>query len=141
MPYTSGTTGQPKGCMHTHRSLMSTLVGGVQWFQRTQDSVFLTVLPLFHVTGLVGSMNGPLYAGSTIVVLPRWDRDTAALCMQRYRINTWQAITTMLVDFLSNPKLGDYDLSSVRFGVTHSSERPSARANVFFPVPCGPVRR
>ena len=39
MPYTSGTTGQPKGCMHTHRSVMSTLVGGVQWFGRTQDAV------------------------------------------------------------------------------------------------------
>ena len=87
MPYTSGTTGHPKGCMHTHRSVMSTLVGGVNWFQRTQDAVFLTVLPLFHVTGMAGSMNGPLYAGATIVVLPRWDRDTAALCVQRYRIN------------------------------------------------------
>ena len=114
MPYTSGTTGQPKGCMHTHRSLMSTLVGGVQWFQRTQDAVYLSVLPLFHVTGLVGSMCGPLYAGATIVLLPRWDRDTAAACVQRYRVDTWQAITTMLVDFLSNPQLADHDLSSLR---------------------------
>ena len=114
MPYTSGTTGHPKGCMHTHRSLMSTLVGGVQWFQRTQDAVFLSVLPLFHVTGLVGSLHGPMYAGATIVLLPRWDRDTAALCMQRYRVNTWQAITTMLVDFLSNPALAEHDLSSLR---------------------------
>ncbi len=114
MPYTSGTTGQPKGCMHTHRSLMSSLVGGAQWFQRTQDAVFLSVLPYFHVTGLVGSLNGPLFVGATIVVLPRWDRDTAALLMQRYRVNTWQAITTMVIDFLSNPRLPDYDLASLR---------------------------
>jgi len=64
--------------------------------------------------GLVGSLHGPLYAGATIVVLPRWDRDTAALCMQRYQVNTWQAITTMVVDFLSNPRLADYDLSSLQ---------------------------
>jgi fatty-acyl-CoA synthase len=128
MPYTSGTTGHPKGCMHTHRSVMSTLVGGVHWFQRTQDSVFLTVLPLFHVTGLSGSMNGPLYAGGTIVVLPRWDRDTAALCVQRYRINTFQAITTMLVDFLSNPKLGDFDLSSLRVVRGGGAAMPAAVA-------------
>ena len=114
MPYTSGTTGHPKGCMHTHRSLMSTLVGGIHWFQRTQDSVFLSVLPFFHVTGLVGSLHGPLYAGATVVVLPRWDRDTAAQCMQRHRVNTWQAITTMVVDFLANPRLGEYDLTSLR---------------------------
>jgi fatty-acyl-CoA synthase len=128
MPYTSGTTGHPKGCMHTHRSVMSTLVGGVDWFQRTQDSVFLTVLPLFHVTGLSGSMNGPLYAGGTIVVLPRWDRDTAALCVQRYRINTFQAITTMLVDFLSNPRLGEYDLSSLRVVRGGGAAMPAAVA-------------
>lgn len=114
MPYTSGTTGQPKGCMHTHRSAMSTLVGGVQWFHRTQDSVYLSVLPFFHVTGMSGSMNGPLYAGATIVILSRWDRDVAAQCIQRHRIGIWQAISTMVVDFLSNPRLGDYDLSSLQ---------------------------
>ena len=114
MPYTSGTTGNPKGCMHTHRSVMSTLVGGVQWFGRTQDAVYLSVLPFFHVTGLAGSMNGPIYAGATIVVLPRWDRDAAAALMQRYRVTVWQVISTMMIDFLSNPKLADYDLSSLQ---------------------------
>ncbi|MBX3619667.1 MAG: long-chain fatty acid--CoA ligase [Rhizobacter sp.] len=114
MPYTSGTTGHPKGCMHTHRSTMSTLVGGVQWFSRTQDAVFLSVLPFFHVTGMAGSMNGPMYAGGTIVILPRWDRDAAAALMQRYKVTVWQVISTMMIDFLSNPKLGDYDLSSLQ---------------------------
>lgn len=114
MPYTSGTTGQPKGCMHTHRSVMSTLVGGVQWFSRTQDAVYLSVLPFFHVTGMAGSMNGPLFAGATIVILSRWDRDVAAQCIQRQRIGVWQAISTMVVDFLSNPRLGEYDLSSLQ---------------------------
>ena len=132
MPYTSGTTGAPKGCMHTHRSVMSTLVGGVQWFQRTQDSVFLTVLPLFHVTGMSGSMNGPLYAGATIVVLPRWERDTAALCMQRYRVDTFQAITTMLVDFLSNPRLAEYDLGSLRVVRGGGAAMPAAVAAKLF---------
>ena len=132
MPYTSGTTGHPKGCMHTHRSVMSTLVGGAEWFQRTQDSVFLTVLPLFHVTGLSGSLNGPLYVGGTLIVLPRWDRDTAALCMQRYKVNTFQSITTMLVDFLSNPKLSDYDLSSLRVVRGGGAAMPAAVAAKLF---------
>ena len=114
MPYTSGTTGHPKGCMHTHRSTMSTLVGGVHWFGRTQDAVFLSVLPYFHVTGMSGSMNGPMYVGATIVILPRWDREAAAALMQRYKVTVWQVISTMMIDFLSNPKLSQYDLSSLQ---------------------------
>jgi fatty-acyl-CoA synthase len=114
MPYTSGTTGSPKGCVHTHRSVMSTLVGGTTWFSRTQDAVYLAALPFFHVTGLSGSMNGPLYVGATLVVLPRWDRDAAAALMQRYRVTVWQAITAMVVDFVANPRLPAYDLSSLQ---------------------------
>ncbi|WP_322101956.1 long-chain fatty acid--CoA ligase [Paraburkholderia sp. J41] len=115
MPYTSGTTGKPKGCMHTHRSVMCTAVGGCNWFGSNQDAVQLSVLPLFHVTGMQGGMNSPLYNGSTVVLLPRWDRDAAARVIERYRINGWQAISTMVVDFLSNPRVGEYDLSSLKW--------------------------
>jgi len=113
MPYTSGTTGRPKGCMHTHRSVMSTLLGGCVWFGSAADGVHLSVLPFFHVTGMQGGMNSALFSGVTIVVMSRWDRDAAALCMQKYRISAWQSISTMMVDFLSNPRLGEYDLSSL----------------------------
>lgn len=74
----------------------------------------LTTLPLFHVTGMQNSMNGPLYAGSTIVLMTRWDRRTAAELIQRYRVTHWRSITTMAVDFLSDPDLADYDLSSLQ---------------------------
>ncbi|WP_051390910.1 long-chain fatty acid--CoA ligase [Paraburkholderia mimosarum] len=113
MPYTSGTTGKPKGCMHTHRSVMATAVGGCNWFASHQDAVQLSVLPLFHVTGMQGGMNSPLYNGSTVVLLPRWDRDAAARAIEHYRINGWQAISTMVVDFISNPRIREYDLSSL----------------------------
>ncbi|HEV2611313.1 MAG TPA: long-chain fatty acid--CoA ligase [Noviherbaspirillum sp.] len=113
MPYTSGTTGNPKGCMHTHRSVMYNAVAGVQWFGTTSDAVLLSVLPFFHVTGMQGSMNCPLYIGATIVLLPRWDREAAALCVERYKISGAQLISTMVVDFLSNPKVDQYDLSTM----------------------------
>ena len=114
MPFTSGTTGSPKGCMHTHGSVMATLVGAVVWNPASGDSVMLTTLPLFHVTGMQNSMNGPLYAGATIVVMTRWDRHTAAELIQRHGVTHWRNITTMAVDFLSAPELADYDLSSLK---------------------------
>ncbi len=114
MPYTSGTTGKPKGCMHTHSSVQATTVAYLYWRGAQDESVVLSALPMFHVTGMQAGMNAPIHTAATLVVLSRWDRDCAALQIQRARVTNWSAITTMLVDFLSNPKLKDYDLSSLR---------------------------
>jgi len=128
LPYTSGSSGSPKGCMHTHRSVMSNLVAGVVWFSSVADSVFLATLPLFHVTGMQFSMNGPLYAGATVVLLTRWDRQAAAKCIARYRVSAWTAIPTMLVDFLSNPAIDDHDLTSLRMVSGGGAAMPEAIA-------------
>ncbi|HEX6321626.1 MAG TPA: long-chain fatty acid--CoA ligase [Burkholderiales bacterium] len=114
MPYTSGTTGKPKGCMHTHASLQATTVPYLNWRGTQEGSVVLCALPLFHVTGMQAGMNSPLHLAATIVLLSRWDRDCAALQIERAGVTNWSAITTMMVDFLSNPKLAQYDLSSLR---------------------------
>jgi fatty-acyl-CoA synthase len=113
MPYTSGTTGKPKGCMHTHRSVMFNVVANAQWSSAGADHRTLASLPFFHVTGMQSSMNSPLFLGGTIVILPRWDRNIAARLIERHRITHWTAITTMVVDFLSNPAIDRHDLSSL----------------------------
>jgi len=114
MPYTSGTTGKPKGCMHTHATVQATAVPYLYWRGDDGESVVLSALPMFHVTGMQAGMNSPLHRGATIVLLSRWDRDCAAMQIERARVTNWSAITTMLVDFVSNPRLGQYNLSSLR---------------------------
>jgi fatty-acyl-CoA synthase len=114
MPYTSGTTGKPKGCMHTHASVQATTVAYLYWRGAQDQSVVLSALPMFHVTGMQAGMNAPIHTAATLVVLSRWDRDCAGMQIERARVTNWSAITTMLVDFLANPALKDYDLSSLR---------------------------
>ncbi|MFV8829574.1 long-chain fatty acid--CoA ligase [Alkalihalobacterium sp. APHAB7] len=114
LPYTSGTTGKPKGCMHTHKTLQATLVGGAVWSGATPADTSLSTLPLYHVTGMQHNMNGPIYLGGTMVLMTRWDRDVALTLMERYRITRWTNISTMVVDFLGNPNLKKEAIESLR---------------------------
>jgi fatty-acyl-CoA synthase len=114
MPYTSGTTGRPKGCMHTHSSVQATTVPYLHWRGVQEAAVVLCALPMFHVTGMQAGMNSPIHLAATIVILSRWDRDCAAKQIERARVTNWSAITTMMVDFLSSPGLSGYDLSSLK---------------------------
>lgn len=114
MPYTSGTTGEPKGCMHSHRTVMYTSVASMHWFAVQPEFTLLALAPFFHVTGMQGSMNGPIYNGNTVVLLPRWDREVAAQLVERYAIAGWTAVPAMIQDFFLNPNLDRYDLSSIR---------------------------
>ena len=114
IPYSSGTTGKPKGCMHSHATVMATAVGGVIWHAFEEHSISLASLPMFHVTGMQGAMNGPIYAGGTLVIMVRWDRQIAAELIRRYEITRWRSISTMAIDLVNDPNIASYDLSSLK---------------------------
>lgn len=126
IPYSSGTTGRPKGCMLTHANVMHTLVSNTLWFGATQDANQLVVLPFFHVTSMQGGMNAPMYQGSTIVLMCRWDREVAAELIQRHKVTSWTAISTMVIDFLANPRIGEYDLSTLERVTGGGAAMPAA---------------
>jgi fatty-acyl-CoA synthase len=113
LPYTSGTTGMPKGCMHTHRTLMANAVGG-QWAGAGAETVSLGVVPFFHITGMMYGVIAPIYAGSTTVVLPRWDRELAGRAISRYAVSHFTCIPTMIIDLFASPNYKSFDLSSLR---------------------------
>ncbi len=115
LPYTSGTTGLPKGCMHTHRTLMPNVVGGGLWGHASAETVSLAVVPMFHITGLMYGVLAPAWSGSTSVILPRWDRELAGRLISRHRVSHWTCIPTMVIDLFGSPNYKSFDLSSLRY--------------------------
>jgi fatty-acyl-CoA synthase len=113
LPYTSGTTGLPKGCMHPHRSIMHNAVASAAWGNGTHENVSLLVVPMFHVTGMISVMHTSIYAAATLVVMPRWDRDLAGRLISRWQVTTWINIPTMIIDLLGSPNFDHFDLSTL----------------------------
>ena len=114
IPYSSGTTGRPKGCMHTHRTVMTTLMGSLAWNPQGLGHATLVALPLFHVTGMQNSMNAPVAAGETMVLMSRWDRRLAAELIRRHGVTRWRNIATMAIDLVNDPDLDPADLASLK---------------------------
>ncbi|MFZ4287332.1 long-chain fatty acid--CoA ligase [Variovorax sp. HJSM1_2] len=113
LPYTSGTTGLPKGCMHRHASIMHNAVASAVWGACTSENMTLAVIPMFHVTGMVSMLHCNIYCGATIIIMPRWDRELAGRLISQWRVTHWTNIPTMVVDLLASPNMAQFDLSSL----------------------------
>lgn len=127
LPYTSGTTGAPKGCMHTHRTLMANTILGV-WSQSTPAVVNLAVVPIFHITGLLATVLAAVYVGSTSVILPRWDRDLAARILANYGITHWTCIPTMVADVLGSADYSAFGFAHLKYISGGGAPMPKALA-------------
>ena len=113
LPYTSGTTGLPKGCMHTHGTIMHNAMASGIWAAGTPENKTLCVVPMFHITGMVSVMHSSIYIGATLVLMPRWDRDLAGRLISQWKITHWTNIPTMVIDLLGSPNMAQFDLSSL----------------------------
>ena len=113
LPYTSGTTGQPKGCMHTHASIMHNAVASGLWGNGCAENVTLVVVPMFHITGIVSLMHTNIRSGATLVLMPRWDRELAGRLISSRKVTHWTNIPTMVIDLLGSPNFEHFDLTSL----------------------------
>jgi len=113
LPYTSGTTGLPKGCMHPHSSIMHNAVASGMWGNGSAENVVLVVVPMFHITGMVSVMHTSIRGGATLIIMPRWDRELAGRLISRWKVTHWTNIPTMVIDLLGSPNFASFDLSSL----------------------------
>jgi long-chain acyl-CoA synthetase len=120
LQYTGGTTGTPKGAMLTHRNLVANTYQCRRWLQGLRDGeeTFLGVLPFFHVYGMTTCQNLAILLGATIALLPRFQADEVLKAIVAHRVTAFPGIPAMYLALNNHPKVGAYELTSVRYCIT-----------------------
>ncbi|MGI6551396.1 MAG: AMP-binding protein [Syntrophomonadales bacterium] len=131
LQYTSGTTGYPKGAILVHRNILWKAIM-YSHNAASVDDINLAALPLFHITGMTGHMLSPVYVGSTMVVLARFDPLTALKAVDMYKVTSFGAITTMNIALINHPDADKYDLSSWKMAWMGGAPLPEAVQKKYF---------
>lgn len=116
LPYSSGTSGIPKGVMLTHRNIVANLcqIEGIIEVLAAGDRV-LGVLPFFHIYGMVVVMGGAFRKGACIVTLPRFDLEQALGVLQQHQIHMANIVPPIVLAMAKHPIVANYDLSKLKY--------------------------
>lgn len=114
LPYSSGTTGLPKGVMLSHRNLVANIEQFIHAVHYQEHEVALAALPFFHIYGMQVLMNGLLSNGVTTVTMPRFDMAEALQAVQDFKVTRFFAVPPIVLGLANAPVVDEYDTSSIR---------------------------
>ncbi|MGD6741826.1 AMP-binding protein [Streptomyces sp. BH106] len=117
LPYSSGTTGLPKGVVLTHRNLVANLEQIRHSWRITETDTVCAVLPFFHIYGFTIILNSALLAGATIVTMPRFELRRYLETVERHRVTRGHLAPPMVLALARSEEAGAYDLSTMRTAV------------------------
>ena len=118
--YTSGTTGRPKGAMLTYGNALFKTAAAFHGNQSEKLKMGLTVMPIFHIAGMVMGVNIPVYSGMTTVMLTRYDAQAVVTAIEKYQCDFWYSIAPMNGELLGYPGIEKRDLSSLKLNLCTS---------------------
>ena len=113
LPYSSGTTGFPKGVMLTHRNLVANLLQTDPVHTLVEQDRVMAVLPFFHIYGMQVVLNLALYRGATLVTMPKFELEPFLGALQQYRITRAFVVPPLVLALAKHPSVDRYDLSSL----------------------------
>ncbi|MGX1914800.1 AMP-binding protein [Streptomyces phaeochromogenes] len=114
LPYSSGTTGVPKGVMLTHRNLCTNLEQMNGLHRVGENDRVIAILPFFHIFGLTALVNNALHRGATVYVHSRFDLDAFLTSLERDRITHAYVAPPVMLALAKHPAVGNLDLSHLR---------------------------
>ena len=124
MVYTSGTTGEPKAAMNTHRNVVFATSVYERWIALTHEDTILGLAPLFHVTGLIGHVTLSMLTGSPLVLFYRFEAGEACRLAQRHRATFTVSAVTAFIALLSSEAMRTADLSTLTKVYTGGAPTP-----------------
>ena len=124
--YTGGTTGVPKGAMLTHRNLVINARMCWAWVGEGDKGrdVTLAAIPFFHVYGMTAALNLTIFAGGSLVLLPRFAPLDVLKAIQRYRPTLFPGVPAMYIALLNHPQVSKFDLSSIEACLSGAAPLP-----------------
>ncbi|MEU8234226.1 AMP-binding protein [Actinoplanes sp. NPDC048967] len=114
LPFSSGTSGLPKGVELTHTALVTNVRQGEASLAFHEQDVVIAVAPFFHALGLNLVLPGSLAAGATVVTMGRFDLEAFLTLIQQHRATLTIVVPPIALALAYHPMVGDYDLSSLR---------------------------